>query len=96
MPVKGMLNSLSNKNVTLASLTPEIMFEFEAYLFQFKALLDMFASALGKVYKQNPSNIKKLIKILDDNSKLESYGWTLEKIHRVLHQSRSRHSGRHL
>jgi len=69
---KGILNSLGAKNMTFASITPEVMFEFEAYLFQFKALLDIFSAAVGKVYGQNPSNIKKLTKILEQKSKLKS------------------------
>ncbi|MBI2655891.1 hypothetical protein HYX06_05725 [Candidatus Woesearchaeota archaeon] len=49
---------------TFATNAPEIMFEFEAYLLQCKAFLDIFSQLLGSFSEHNPSNMKKLKKIL--------------------------------
>ena len=51
---------LIKEHGTFATSTPEIMFEFEAYLFQCKALLDILSQVIGDFFDSHPSNIRKL------------------------------------
>jgi len=62
--LKSMLNQLFKEKATLATITPEILFEFEAYLFQCKAFLDIYSQAIGNFFQQRPTNIKRLKRLL--------------------------------
>jgi hypothetical protein len=42
----------------------ELTFEFEAFLFQTKACFDIFSKSIGNYFGQNPSNTKRLKKVL--------------------------------
>ncbi len=53
-----------DKPTTFATITPEVAFEFEAFLLQCKALLDIYSQAIGYFFHEKPSNIKKLKNVL--------------------------------
>lgn len=61
---KEMMDLVPIENFTSATMTPEVTYEFEAFLFQAKACLDMFAKSVGMIYKQTPSKIGRLRNIL--------------------------------
>jgi len=46
----------------------ELIFEFESFLFQTKAFLDIYSQMIGMYFKNKPSNIKKLLKVLNEQS----------------------------
>jgi hypothetical protein len=54
--------------ITMVTIVPEIIFEFEAFLFQCKAFLDIYSQAIGNFFNQKPSNIKKLKSVLCESN----------------------------
>lgn len=69
--LKNILKNPSFKEKsTIATVTPEVNFEFEAFLFQCKAFLDIYSQAIGYLFNQRPSNLKKLRGILSDRKEL--------------------------
>lgn len=57
-------NPLFKEPTTMTIEIPEIIFEFEAFLFQCKAFLDIYSQAIGNLFGERPSNIKRLKKVL--------------------------------
>jgi len=65
---KKALKCIPLENLTMGGVTPNLIFEYESFLFQFKACLDMFSRAVGRLFKQKPSNISKLKNALKNHN----------------------------
>jgi len=59
-------------NTILSIETPDIIFEFESFLFQTKAFLDVYSKLIGIYFNQKPYNIKRLKKLLSDNTNIKA------------------------
>lgn len=69
------MENIPLENITVGAITPNLLFEFEAFIIQFKSCLDIYSQTIGQLYLQSspPSNLKKLKKTLIANqSKLHS------------------------
>jgi len=72
--LKNILKNPSFKEfASIETIIPEIMFEFEAFLFQCKAFLDIYSQAVGNFFGQKPTNIKKLKKVLMSRKEAPAY-----------------------
>lgn len=65
---KEALKCIPIKNLTMGGETPNLIFEYESFIIQFKACLDIYSQAVGRLFKQTPSDMSSLKKVLEDNN----------------------------
>jgi len=70
--LKSSIRQIRDKESIIVTEVPDIAFEFESFLFQTKAFLDIYSRLVGKHFKHTPSSIKKLKKILVNNKDVKS------------------------
>lgn len=77
---KEALKCIPIKNLTIGSETPNLIFEYESFIIQFKACLDIYSQAVGRLFKQNPSDICGLKNVLEGNNSNQKAKRILELI----------------